>query len=69
MVEVCDFGICVCGYLLKGDWFIFVLFKLLVLNGILRGVVNVIVEKERVEFNNLFVFFYGIGYKLIFEFN
>lgn len=55
-----------CGDLFKGDWLIVVLFKFLVLNGILNGVLNEIVIDERVEFSNLFIFYYGIGYEFVF---
>ena len=69
VVEVRDLGTRARGHPLKGDWSISASLKPSALNGTLSGVLNVTVEKERAEFNNLSVSFYGIGYKLIFESN
>ena len=69
VVEVRDLGTRMRGHPLKGDWSIATSLKPSALNGTLSGVLNETVEDERVEFTNLSISYYGIGYQLVFESN
>lgn len=69
VVEVRDLGTRMRGHPLKGDWSIATSLKPSALNGTLSGVLNATVEDERVEFTNLSISYYGVGYQLVFESN
>lgn len=69
VVEVRDLGTRMRGQPLKGDWSIATSLKPSALNGTLSGVLNETVEDERVEFANLSISYYGVGYQLVFESN
>lgn len=69
VVEVRDVGTRMRGRPLKGDWSIAVSLKPSPLNGTLSGELNVTVTDERVEFGNLSISFYGVGYELVFVSN
>lgn len=69
VVEVRDLGTRMRGHPLKGYWSISTSLKPSALNGTLSGELNLTVEEERVEFTNLSISYYGIGYALTFQSN
>ena len=69
IVEIRDIGTGIPGFPLKGDWSISVSLKPNELNGTLSGIFNMTVQNEMVEFTNLSIDNYGVGYVLSFQSN